>query len=336
MYLAKIKTGSLVNYEIRKSYYDAVTGLYRYRKVFELGAEPAKFIHNFSHHTVYFDEDLEKAVAIESEADPTIILEELLFEYLPFEERERINTFSRKGYAKLSKLSDEELGEVDKYIHLFDRRRLYYIRYGAVDQSRIYRVNDKLYRPLLYKSRDEKEFYYKNLELSLSPVEFKKYVFVIFNLQRSFSESFSSFMPEALEQGKIDEAFEEEVCRLNRDDRFWQDGIHSHFLRDHLYDYVIRFFDYDYEERSFAYDFFRSFRAGHRNFKWPKRESQLSEQEIVKIFDEKMSDLKKLSGEDLSRLFRRKAKEFHPDSGGEAEKFIQLLEAYEELKKNTV
>ena len=35
---------------------------------------------------------------------------------------------------------------------------------------------------------------------------------------------------------------------------------------------------------------------------------------------------------ELRKIFRMQAKEYHPDSGGKAEDFIKLIEAYESLK----
>jgi DnaJ-class molecular chaperone len=38
--------------------------------------------------------------------------------------------------------------------------------------------------------------------------------------------------------------------------------------------------------------------------------------------------LKKMSRQELVRLFRRKAQELHPDKGGNHEKFVDLTRAY--------
>lgn len=334
MYLAYNHTGSgTISYSIRMSYHDRESDMYRHRQVFELGPDPTRYIRTISDHAVCFDEELEDALRCQLYSDPTFILEKLLWNYLPREERERIRKFPRRDNVKLSKLDEQELKEVERSVHIFDRRRLYYIRYGAVDQSRIFRLPAKLYRPLLFKSRDEKEYYFKDLELSLPSTELKKYVYVIFNLQQGFSESFAAFMPEALDQQRVDELFEEKICRLNQDASFWQGEDTSPFLNHHLQGYVSRYFDYEYASRSFAKDFYREFRAKHRSFKWPERNKKVSDEAVSEIFGETVESLKKMPSRDLTRLFRKKAKEFHPDSGGNAEQFIQLLTAYEQLKK---
>lgn len=318
---------------IRRSFFDAKLETYTYRQVFDLGVNPATFIHEFNERVIYFDESLEDAVAREIGKDPTVYLEELLWEYLPLTVRKSIKNFSRGDNIKLSPLSAIEQQEVDRFIHIFDRRRLYYLRYNAVDQSRIFRLSDKLYRPLLFKCRDEKEHYISSLEMSLSSREIKKYIYVIFNLQKYYTESYANFMPEALDPGKMEEVFIEELCTLNSDKSFWQDGNISYFLRGHLQKYLIRFFDHEFFSRSFAEDFIRNFYASHRKFRWPEREQAVSDDEMSEIFGMSVKELKKMNKTKLMRLFRKKAKEHHPDHGGDQDKFVILLAAYEALKK---
>ncbi|MBM9604901.1 hypothetical protein [Desulfopila inferna] len=334
MYLAGLRDKGHLRYELRQSYYDQSRNRYLYRLVFDLGDDPAVFIHYVTDRIHYFDESLESAVAQVYEGDPTVVLEELLWNFLSAEARRLVREFGRKSEGRLSPLSSAEQEEVQRYIHIFDRRRLFFIRYGAVDQSRVYRLNEKIYRPLLFKCRDEKEYYFKQMELSLPSRDLKKYIFVIFNLQQEFSENYSVFMPEALDSERMEEAFVAELCRLNEDSSFWQEDGDRRFLHPHLEDYLIRFFDYDFERPSFARDFYESFRASHRSFRWPQREKTLSEEETTAVFGRGIDDLKKMNKMELAKLFRAKAKKHHPDRGGEAEKFIQLLRTYEILKKS--
>lgn len=334
MYLAQVRHRGRLRYLIRKSFFDEDLGIYGFDDVFDLGENPTRYFHRYNDTVLYFDESLEDAIARESDEDATTLLEQLLWDFLPREVRRIIRDFGRRNSTPLSPLSRQEKEEVDRAIHVFDRRRIYYVRYGAVDQSRIYRLNDKLYRPLLYKSRDEKEYYFKKLEMPLKPGELKKYMFAIFNLQKSFTESFSPFLPEALEQPKMEKIFLEKLCRLNDDAGFWEDGRKSGFLRDHLVNYLIYFFDYDFANRSFMNDFFREFRARHTSFRWPEKKVQVSETEINEIFGLTMDDLRKMNRSELGRLFREKAKNHHPDSGGEADDFIKLRQVYENLKNS--
>lgn len=332
MYLAKTRHGGVLSYTIRKSVFDAELDIYTHRDIFDLGTNPAKFIEHLGGSAICFAEQLEDAVAQATDSDSTLILEELLWDFIPHEVRQVINQFQRKDYAALSPLSASERQEIEKSIHIFDRRRLFYIRYGAVDQGRIYRVNEKLYRPLLFKSRDEKEQYIQNLEKALRPGELKKYVFVIFNLQQSFSENYAAYMPEALEEERMVDIFLDELCRLNRDQSFWQDNVDHQFLRKDLQFYLTSFFDFNFARRSFEYDFYRAFERAHRKFAWPDRKPKITEEETSKIFGRSMAELKGLKPDELRKLFRNLAKEHHPDTGGLAEDFIKLRDAFESVK----
>ncbi len=334
MYLARIREGQKYKYVIRKSYFDSDRDCYYFKQVFDLGYNPARYIEQYSENVFCFEDSLQSAVALDYDGDPTSVLEELLWSFLPEDEKQRILRFRRTGNIKLSPLTDKEKEEVDHHIHLFDRRRLYYIRYGAVDQGRIFRLADKIYRPLLFKCRDEKEYYFKEQEKVLRPEEFKTYVYVIFNLQQNFSEIYASFMPEALEPEKVEDLLERELCRLNGDISFWSGEKPKFFLHEHLQRYIVRFFDLDYERQSFGSQFFRNFSDSHRKFRWPDRKSAVSEDEISSIFGKKIEVLKTMQKSDLARLFRKKAKEFHPDHGGDQKKFINLLTAYEDLKSH--
>ncbi len=333
MYLAKNNIGGCDKFSIRKSVFHEDSSEYGYRQVFDLGSDPTRYVSYFGGDVLCFYEGLQDAVAKECSGDPDTVLEDLLFSFLSLDEQQKIRTFRRTSTPRLSPLSDQEKHEIDSFVHMFDRRRLYYIRYGAVDQSRIHGVKEKLYRPLLYKCRDEKECYFQQAEKSLKSSEFKKYVYVIFNLQLGFSESFSSHMPEALDQRKVEELFVEKLCRLNADASFWQGENHSWSLHHHLHHYLIKFLDYSYEGRSFQHDFYKSFRADHRKFRWPEPQELVSEKEIQETFCISSAELKKMDKRELARLFRKKAKEYHPDSGGESEKFILLRKAYDKIKQ---
>jgi len=291
-------------------------------------------MYQLGENTICFDEHLERAVNEHCECDPSTYLELLLWDFLPMKVRRNIERFQRKPASRLHPMSSDEQQELMRSVHLFDRRRLFYIRYKAIDQSRLYRVKDKLYRPLLYKSRDEKEYYFREQEKCLRPDELKQYVYVIFDLQKRFDEYFSTFMPEALDEAAVTEVFLEELCRLNNDTSFWQDEEERYFLRHHLQGYAIAFFDTGFTQRSFARDFYQSFRSRHRQFRWPEKKRQVSEEQTSAIFEEKLEKLKGMNLRQLARLFRRRAKQLHPDSGGRAEDFITLLNAYEALKQN--
>lgn len=328
MYLATITRAGTCRYEIRQSFRRGPEGGFDHRTVFDLGPDPTCYLERLSEDICYFAEELEDTVGNMTEKDPTGVLEELLWDFLPAEERYRLGLFRGRGRVRLSRLSEQERGAIDREVHLFDRRRLYYLRYGAVDQSRINRLNPRLYRPLLNQSRDEREYYFRRLEKELKAQEMKTYVFAIFDLQRFFKESFAATMPEALDQNDIGDYFVEELCRLNGDPHFWPGTGNRTALHDHLVRYLVMFFDYGYGRRSLFDDFLREFMGRHRAFQWPEKRPEVSTDEITSIFGTDWQSLQRLSRRELTRLYRSKAKQLHPDSGGEHERFVTLNAAY--------
>ena len=56
----------------------------------------------------------------------------------------------------------------------------------------------------------------------LKPNELRTYVYVIFDLQRFFTEAIARRMPQGLDQGRLEEHFLAEICRLNRAQAFWE------------------------------------------------------------------------------------------------------------------
>ena len=331
MYLAPVTRAGLTRYEIRQSYLDEKDGNFCFRTIFDLGSNPARYLEKLSDEICYFSAELEDCIGRMTDKDPTRLLEELLWEFLPEEEQHRLSLFRNRGTKGILPLSDKERKAIERDVHLFDRRRLYYLRYGAVDQSRISRLNPKLYRPLLRQSRDEREYYFMDLEKVLKPNEMRTYAFAIFDLQRHFSQSFSATMPEALNQLDIADHFIEDICELNRDSTFWAGSEVNRSLHDHLIRYIIMFFDYDYGRRSLLDDFVREFMGRHRTFRWPEKKPHVSTDDAARIFGTSWQHLRQMNKKDLTRLFRQRAKELHPDQGGNHERFIELSGAYASL-----
>ncbi len=326
MYLAKLRTG----YQLRQSFR---VGEYSfdYRIVYELGPDPTKFFEIIEDRIVLFDYDLVQAVAIHTEEDEESVLERLLWNFLPKEIQQRLSLFQARKARQPGPLTADNLESIARQVHIFDRRRLYYLRYGAVDQSRLSRLHEKCCRPLLGQSRDEREYYFNEEERVIEPGHYLQYVYAIFNLQRYFHQSFAPWLPESLAFEEMADHFERELCRLNRDPRFWQKEAASNFLHHHLARYLIMFFDYRPAQRSFFEDFLRSFMAGHRSFRWPEKKSSRSPEKIMEVFSISKEELQKLTKQQLNRLYRKKAMQLHPDRGGDHDLFIELTEIYNEL-----
>lgn len=331
MYLAFFSQNGQQQYQIRQSYKTADDQHYHYRTVFDLGHQPQDFLEILSEDICYFNSDLESKVAQWTDGDATEILEDLLWDFLPQEAQERLSYFRYRGKASVRPLSQTEKQAIAASVHIFDRRRLYYLRYGAVDQSRIFRLDAKLYRPLLHKSRDEIEYYFMALEQVLKPHELKTYVFTIFNLQRYFSHTYSATRPEALDQQDISDHFVDDLCTLNDDLSFWPHYLDTGALKNHLQRYLIMFFDHGYDKRSRFDDFVREFMGHHRSWNWPEKKPDMSTTAIAEVFKTPWNDLLTLNQKDLTRLFRKQAKQLHPDRGGDHEDFIRLSTAYAAL-----
>lgn len=333
MYLAKLQDGLKTSFQIRQSY-QTEENSFTYRIVYKLGNDPRRFIENFEDHVVLFNSDLVEAISARTSDDEESVLERLLWDFLPQETRRRLAMFQARNRYRTGPPTDVDREEITRQIHLFDRRRLYYLRYGAVDQSRLSRLHEKCCRPLLGQSRDEREYYFAAEERALQPGNYLQYVYAIFNLQQYFSQSFAPWLPESLALDEMADHFEKELCRLNRDRRFWQkektiDSLHHHLVR-----YLIMFFDYTPARRSFFEDFAKSFMAGHRTFRWPERKQSRPPEKVSEIFATPYEELKKMPREQLNRLYRKKAMQLHPDAGGDHDLFIELTEIYNELLRN--
>ncbi len=332
MYLAKIHSVSATNYQIRTSY-EEEDNSFNFKVVYDLGDNPGRFIQPFADHIVEFDSNLLQAVSTHTEKDGEAVLEQLLWDFLPQEVKKRLILFTNRRTYKISPLTNTEKQKIAAQVHLFDRRRLYYLRYGAVDQSRLSRLHEKSCRPLLGQSRDEREFYFAAEETALQPGKYLQYVYAIFNLQKYFNQSFAPWLPESLAFDEMAEHFEQELCRLNQDPSFWQKEQISHSLHRHLTRYLFMFFDYKPTHRSFLDDFAKSFMAGHRTFRWPERQAGSSAEKISEIFATPYEQLKKMSRAQLNSLYRKKAMQLHPDRGGDHNMFIELTAIYNELLK---
>jgi hypothetical protein len=330
IYLANLTAGLKSNYELRQSFARGDGG-FAHRTIFALGPDPGRFIEPLNDNTVLFDEALLLAVAEAGGGNGDLLLEQLLLPFLPAEIRRRLALFPPRSRGGHGPLSTEEQSANHHQVHLFDRRRLYYLRYGAVDQSRLSRLHEKCCRPLLGQSRDEREYYFAGEERALQPGMYFQYIYAIFSVAKNFHQGFAPWFPEALARDQVDDHFIHELCRLNRDPTFFPDH-HESALHPHLRRYVVMYFDHSPHPRSFHHDFAESFMAGRRRFHWPKHE-KISPQQVSTIFAMPLAQLERMSLPQLNRLYRQLAMRLHPDQGGDHEAFIALTEAYKQLRR---
>ena len=333
MYIARLNNPDETRYIIRESVPDPEGNHYICRDLFDLGSEPDAYIIYIGRNAFYLDPDLEEIVSQKkSESDETD-LEELFWPFLTPEVRhqeEFFNHHNRKFTPR--KLTEADISYIDKQVHLFDKKRLHYLRYGSLSQASLFKAPHKLFLSLLYKSRDEIEQYFLVQENVLEPDEFRQYVYVIFDLQRNFSETAAQVSPEGLDQERLAEIFEQEFCK-HFDDQTFSVGLTPCDLTAYLSRYLVMFFDYAFPASSFEEDYAREFRDQHRSFSFPKKGVVLDGQEAQILFGVSKVELEDMSRSQLTVLYRKLAHEHHPDKGGEHDDFVRLTEIYKSILK---
>lgn len=331
-YLARINQGGAIRYIIRESV-PAPTGEYFVSlDLFDLGSDPTAVIHYAGRNSFYLDPDFAEIVQQKKTLAGEIDLEKLFWPFLPPEVRRQAEFCSSRSFSP-RKLTEADIAYLTGRVHLFDKKRLHYLRYAALSQASLFNAPLKLFLPLLYKSRDELEQFFAEQEKVLEANEFRQYVYVIFDLQRFFPETVARTIPAGLDQNRLDGIFEKEICRLYGDRQFAR-GIEEPSLIGYLSRYVVMFFDYAFSPGSFAEDYARQFRDNHRSFKFPAREVVLDDQEAQEFFGVSRSELEKMSKNRLTALYRKFAHAHHPDKGGEHDAFVRLTEIYRQLRKN--
>ncbi len=330
MYLAVSSRGPHLRYELRQSY---ATGehCFAHRTLFDLGPCPERFFTPCGDHAVLFDEALLAAAEAVCGEEAEASLERLLLPFLPTEVRRRLALFPQRMRHAWGPLTDSEREAIRHQVQLFDRRRLYYLKCGAVDQSRLSRLREVSCRPLIGQSRDEREYFFAREERALEPGMYFQYVYAIFTVGRHFPQDHARWFPEALPRNEVADRFIEELCRHNADATLFH-GHDPTSLHPHLRRYVVMFFDYAPTMRSFEAEFAEAFMAGRRRFSWPQK-PQASRQQVSNIFATPYEELQRMGPERLARLFRRLALRLHPDQGGDHEAFIRLTEAYKQLRR---
>lgn len=337
MYMKRVREGKQYRYVIRESYRDGDT--WKYRDVIDLGEDPGAYIHYVGGNGFYFDEALEEKL---EEAGIDFSSEDLEAVFFPFIDPHirRVILNFQHGFRRhrcSSDIPDSEskLFEKQKELHPFDKRRMHFLRCGRIDTGKLDGRSWKFLNILLDKSRDERETIIEEMEQHLKPREIKSYIYTAFDLQSYFKDSIVRNHPFALNQERVDEAFCNAVCSLNRDHSFFR-GVPDHdpsSLHPYLQKYVIMFFD-SFFEPLFSWDEFirHIFGAKEQSAyrRWINR-SSVSVSEACSRLGIDPSKWKDLSSKDITRIYRRRAKTLHPDAGGDHEAFIKLTEAYHVL-----
>jgi len=328
MYLARKTVGGKTHYVIRESFRERDG--YLCRDLCELGTEPQRHIVYPGGNAFYIDDVVVESIRSLGSEPAQDDMETIFWPFLRPELRYKLEPFRRQE----RRLKSGRLGSATEAhpqsVHLFDKRRVHFLKTGQIDPHFIGQMPPSLWRRYQGKSRDEIEQGFLEMESVLRPREYKAYTYAIFNLQQFFHQSFAKGTPEFLDQDDVDAYFIQEVCRLHADAAFWVGMETDSRLSDYLVRYVIMYFDHDYPQRSAAAEYIRDFMNRHREYR-PPPSVMVSMQEIAAIFGKSREILKKMSRRDLWRLYRRRAQELHPDKGGDHEQFVKLNEAYHKL-----
>lgn len=331
MYLAQKMINGRPHYAIRESYTEGK--VIKSRELFDLGARPDQYIIYPGGSACYFHEaihDQLRAKGVIAEEDE---LEKIFWPFLRYETRRVIEGFTHKGSSRKGRESVKEAClRCETYqFHLFDRRRLHYLRFGQLDQSRLYRAPKKIYRSLLDKSRDEIEQQFLRMEAVLNANEKKTYTYVIFDVPGHFGGDLARNFPQALSQNKVDDIFLEEVCRIHADDGFWAGMPRGETLNEHLVRYVCWFFDHDYAESRYLDQLVYDWMARRRDFRPPRPTPSMAFSEALSVMEMEEKDLAGQTVASLTRRYRKMARKYHPDTGGGHNRFIKLNHAFKDL-----
>ncbi len=330
MYLARKHIGGVPHYYIRESYWDGHH--YVSRDLFDLGTDPGEHIVYPGGNAFYIDPALEDHLDSRGVSVQGDDLEDIFWPFLDPRIQHALEHFrNRSRRSTQAQKPDGASAKTELPVHIFDKRRLHYLKFGRMEQGYLWLVPDKVFNILRRKSRDEIEQQFMEMERQLNPREYKAYVYVVFDVNRFFTESFAAQKPQYLQQSDMDEFFVAEICKLNGDSAFWAGMAVDRWLHDYLVRYVLMFFDYDFAPHSWVEDYIRKFINSRRYHQPQTQPGSVTMKAASSIFGETQDVLKKMSRQELSRFFRRRARELHPDKGGDQEKFVELTRAYDAL-----
>ncbi len=327
MYLASVSECGRAHFFIRESFLRE--GIYRHRDLFDLGASPGRFIVYPGGNSFYVDEGVEDAIRACGTQTSQEELENIFWPFLDPDIRHKLEPFRRQERRVKDERGPKSTPHPET-VHLFDKRRIHFLKFGQMEQRSLEHLPASAIRILQAKSRDEIEQGFMRMENALRPREIKVYCYVIFNLQQHFTQRCAKEAPEFLDQDEVDRCFLEELCRLDADPALWPGLPAAGRLHDHLVRYVLMFFDHDYGSRSLVDEYLRDFMNRHRAYR-PPESVLVSMEEAGRIFGKSREALKKMTRRELSRLYRRRAQELHPDKGGSHETFLHLTAAYHKL-----
>lgn len=325
LYLARKPMGNQTDYHIRETYADG--NCLKSRDLFHLGTDPSRYIIYPGGKGYYFDEVVEETLREQGAKPNQDELDRIFWDFLDPEIQRVIRGFDKK---KKQPFSGPNTGVQE--FHLFDRRRIHFLRFGSMDQRHIQRMPAKFFRTLRAKSRDEIEQHFMWEERILRPHELIRYLSTIFGFQRHLLYSRPDQTGGNAHQEKLDTLFMESVCALNRDDTFWTGMPRTDALQEYLRRYVVLYFDHAAWQAAPIPRYLHEFMNRHRSYRPPEK-VRLSMAEASRLFETPWENLRQMDAGTFTRLYRKQALKFHPDQGGSQKTFVRLTKLYESLMK---
>ena len=334
MYLARKRINNTLHYFIRQSVAEGFQGL-QSQELVCLGTNPAEYIIYPGGHAFYIDEIIESQLEHAGVKATQDDLEDIFWPFLKPDIKRALEPFRSRDKSKKKKRLTPDREEVLRAeTHIFDKRRLHYLKFGQMNQGHVGRISGTLLRDLEGKSRDEIEQDFWQMEKqALRDHELKAYVYVIFDLQSFFSSPLAKQYPDQLDEHLMDNYFTEIVCRLNVSEDFWGGSPCRHGLNEYLVRYLIMYFDHEFAQKNIAGDLFKEFVNRHKRFAGYPAKVTVGMKEMSDIFDLSQETLNSIGKTELVRLYRRLAQKLHPDTGGEHDKFIRLTEAFQSMMR---
>lgn len=327
MYIAQILRSRPPRYVLRASC--PAAGGWCSRDLLELGGDPGRWIVYPGGNAFYVDPAVEERAAeagVRTDGDE---LEEVFWRFVRPDIRRVIEPLRERRRPRNRTPAAPEAAGGAAY-HIFDRRRIHYLRYGQMDQGGLGRVSPRLFRVLDRRCRDEIEQYFLQAEQVLRARERKAYLYVAFDLQRFFHQACARTMPQALDPEELDRRFLEALCALQDDAAFWAGTPPAKVLRPYLVRYAVMYFDSDFAAVDPLAEIYRRFMDDHRRHR-PPEPPPVPLEEAAGFFGIAPEALRSMTRREVTRLFHRKAMELHPDRGGRHADFIRLAEIYRDV-----
>jgi len=297
MYISRKIVNGVYSYSINQSYFD--TPYWKSKVLLNLGTNPREYVYYYSDvaFSILVEEDLKKLGVQTDQFE----LEEVFYPFLTQDAQRWVDfSLNRKP------IKSETTRFSPSKVHFFDRRRLIALR---LDHREPWRVEEQFfpfYRELIEKSRDEIENYLWNFEDKLNYREKVRYLYAIFGL---------NYTPTQEDQDKL---FIQRLCEIAGDETYRMGLSVDEVIKYYLCRYVWLYFDVIPIRRV-------------PSFYLNMEESIYKE--VAYVLNVSLETLYSLSKKEILKLFREKIKIYHPDLGGDREKFIRIRKVMEVFLK---